>query len=463
MDPRRLEAGQVVGGFHLEEKLHQGGTAALWRVTRADIALPLLMKTPLLRPGENPITIVGFEVEQMILPRISSLHAPRFIAGGDFEMPYIVMERIEGQLLDARRDELPLPPEEVASIGAKIATALDDLHRQHVIHLDVKPENIILRDSGEATMIDFGFARHDQLPDLLAEEFPGPIGTGPYISPEQLAEDRGDPRSDLYALGVVLYLLATGELPFGEPSTMREWRRRLYRDPPPPRRWRADIPSWLQEVILHCLELDAEARYQTAAQIAFDLQHPDQIVLTERATRTKRAGGALTAVSRWLERLRLKPEQRRDLAGPVERAPIIVAAVDLGAGMEPLAEALRVAVRRILQTEPGARLACVNVLKTAIIGLDQHEDAEGRNLHLQRLVELKHWARPLTSITDRITYHVFERTDPAAAIVEFARNNHADHIVLGARASSTVRRYLGSVSSQVVAEAPCTVTVVRTR
>ena len=131
--------------------------------------------------------------------------------------------------------------------------------------------------------------------------------------------------------------------------------------------------------------------------------------------------------------------------------------------MEPLAEALRTAVRRILHAEPGARLACVNVLKLARIGLDQFEDAEGRNLHLQRLVELKHWARPLAAATDRMTYHVFERTDPAAALIDFVRANQADHIVIGARGSSSMRRFLGSVSSQVVAEAPCTVTVVRVR
>lgn len=462
MDPHRLEAGQVIGEFRLEEPLHRGGTATLWRVTRADIALPLLMKIPLLRHGENPITIVGFEVEQMILPRISSIHAPRFIAAGDFESPYIVMERIDGRLLDARRVELPLPFEEVAAIGIKAAAALHDLHRQHVIHLDVKPENIILRDSGEVALIDFGFARHAQLPDLLAEEFPGPIGTGPYISPEQLDEDRSDPRSDLFALGVVVYLLATGEFPFGDPTTLREWRRRLYWDPVPPWRWRPDIPPWLQEVILRCLELDPQARYQTAAQIAFDLQHPNQIALTARADRTKQRGAAVTAVRRWLERLRLEPEHRRTLARQLARAPIIVAAIDLGAGMEPLAEALREAIRRILQTESGARLACVNVLKTARIGLDQFEDAQGRNLHLQRLAELKHWAHPLDTGAVRITYHVLERVDPADALIEFARTNHADHVVIGARASSLMRRYLGSVSSQVVAEAPCTVTVVRT-
>ena len=104
-----FEPGQSVGGFRLEELLHQGGTASLWRVTGDEASFPLVMKIPLLRPGENPITIVGFEVEQMILPRLSGIHAPRFVASGDFEMPYIVMERIDGRSLDARRGDLPLP------------------------------------------------------------------------------------------------------------------------------------------------------------------------------------------------------------------------------------------------------------------------------------------------------------------------------------------------------------------
>jgi nucleotide-binding universal stress UspA family protein len=126
-----------------------------------------------------------------------------------------------------------------------------------------------------------------------------------------------------------------------------------------------------------------------------------------------------------------------------------------------MAEALRRAVQRVLQTEPGARLACVTVLKTSRIGVDLQVDMEGRSLHVQRLVELKHWARPLRWAPDRVTFHVLQAPDAAHALVDHARNNHVDHIVIGARASSTLRRYLGSVSAHVVAEAPCTVTVFR--
>ena len=114
-------------------------------------------------------------------------------------------------------------------------------------------------------------------------------------------------------------------------------------------------------------------------------------------------------------------------------------------------------------SEPAARLACVNVLRTSLLGLDPVVDKLGRNPHLQRLVELKHWARSLPVATERITYHVFESSDPASALVDYARHNHIDHIIIGARGSSPLRRLLGSVSAKVVTEAPCTVTVVRVR
>jgi nucleotide-binding universal stress UspA family protein len=455
-----LAPGQEIGGFRLEERIHTGGLAELWRVARADIAFPIVMKIPLMRPGESPLTIVGFEAEQMILPRLSGVHVPRFVTAGDFARPYIVMELIEGRTLKSRLDELPLPHGEVAAIGAAIAGALHDIHRQQVVHLDLKPSNVLLRASGDAVLIDFGLSHHLQLPDLPAEEFAGPLGTGVYISPEQILGVRDDSRSDLYALGVMLYFLATGERPFGEPASMREWRRRLYRDPRPPRGWAPGLPPWLQEVILRCMEIDVAERYQTAAQVAFDLLHPDQVVLTGRSSRTERTGAA-TAVRRWLARLRARSPVQEAVRSRPGKAPLILAAIDLAPELETLAAALRLTVRRILQTEPGARLACVNVLKLSAVRLDRLEDAQGRNLHLQRLAELKHWAGPLETAAERITYHVFEAHDPAAALVEFARRNHVDHIVMGARGSSSLRRYLGSVSSHVVAEAPCTVTVVR--
>ncbi len=468
---RRLEAGQVIDGFRLEERTHQGGMANLWRVTRVEggDATPLMMKVPRIKGGDDPATIVGFEVEQMIMPTLSGPHVPKFIAKGDFtRQPYIVMEHVPGNSLRARFDAAPLPLDEVVQAGIKVATALHDLHRQHVVHLDVKPSNIMFRPSGEAVLVDFGLSRHDLLPDLLDEEFELPMGTGPYMSPEQVQFVRNDPRSDLFALGVLMYHLATGERPFGSPSTVRGLRQRLYREPVPPRVLRAEIPPWLQEIILRCLEVKPEKRHQSAAQLAFELQHPDQVTLTERAHRVARSGG-LTTLKRWFSAVGGEPVAGASAAEQAERSPILLAAVDVANATPALLEAVRHTAQRLLQTEPGARLACLAVLKTNRIATDELMEADGSSKHVNLLVQLKHWAHPLQRALDpqrelqagRITYHVLEAPDAADAIVEYARKNQVDHVVMGARSSGGLRRYLGSVSAQVAAQCDCTVTVVR--
>jgi protein-serine/threonine kinase len=431
-----------------------------------DSRLPLIMKVPRIKGGEDPATIVGFEVEMMIMPMLGGRHCPKFIAKGDFtRQPYIVMERIEGPSLRPRLDEAPLALDDVIEIGSRVATALHDLHRQHLVHLDIKPSNILFRPDGTAVLVDFGLSRHDHLPDLLDEEFTLPMGTGPYMSPEQVQFVRNDPRSDLFALGVMLYHFTTGERPFGQPDSVRGLRRRLYIDPVPPRTLRADCPPWLQEVILHCLEVQPERRYQTAAQLALDLQDPSQVALTRRADKLQRSGSIKT-FKRWFFALGADPALNRAKVGEqLDRSPIILAAVDIDHATTDLLQQLRETVRRIVLTEPGARLACVSVMKTARIGLDELVDAEGRSRHVKQLVGLKHWARPISKALNldegRLTFHVLEAPDVAGAIIDFAQRNHADHIVLGARGTSALRRLLGSVSSQVVAQAVCTVTVVR--
>ena len=206
-----VQPGAVIDGFTVGDCVHRGGMATLWSVTRPDIAAPLLMKIPRVSEGEDPAAIVSFEMEQMILPRLSGPHVPACYATGDFaHQAYVVIEPIPGKTLYSRLGELPLPYEEARVIAGKIATALADLHRQNVIHHDIKPSSIMFRPSGEAVLIDFGLSHHNQLPDLLQEEFRLPYGTAPYMAPERLLGVRDDPRSDLFSLGVLLYFFTTG-------------------------------------------------------------------------------------------------------------------------------------------------------------------------------------------------------------------------------------------------------------
>lgn len=461
-----VKSGAVIDGYTIGECVHAGGMATLWTVTHAGIDAPLLMKIPRASEGEDPAAIVSFEMEMMILPRLTGLHVPHCYGTGDFaHQAYVVIERISGTTLYKRLPDLPLPYDEVRQLVAKIATALADLHRQNVIHHDIKPSSIMFRGGGEkvlgeAVLIDFGLSHHDHLPDLLQAEFRLPYGTAPYMAPERLRGVRDDPRSDLFSLGVLLYFFTTGERPFGEGETLRAIRRRLWRDPYPPRALRSDYPPWLQEVVLRCLEIEPDWRYPTAAQLAFDLTHPDQVKLTGRAERMKRDPLSVAWRRRFNPDVK-QPGARSDLATQIAMSPIVAVALDTAEGAPELNESLRVTTERILATLPSARLACVNVLKLNRIAIDKTLDEQGSNKHIDRLVALRHWATPLKLDESRLSVHVLEAIDPATALLEFAEMNSVDHLIIGARQNSFRRTWLGSVSAKVAAEATCTVTVVR--
>ncbi|WFP65042.1 bifunctional serine/threonine-protein kinase/universal stress protein [Mesorhizobium sp. WSM4904] len=457
---QRFEAGAQIDGFELVERLPSGGMASLWRAKNPKFDFPLLLKIPFLDPGGDVSVIVGFEVEEMILKRLAGPHVPRFASsGGLAEVPYIAMEFVVGAGLAETARRAPLPPDEVARIGGEIAKALAALHRQKVVHLDLKPENIILAERG-AVLLDFGLARHAELPDLLGEESSVPMGTSAYIAPEQVLGERSDPASDLFALGCILYQLVTGEEPFGRPTTFAGMKRRLYHAPKPPRDIDKAIPRWLEAVILRCMEVDRSKRYVEAAHVLSDLRNPDQVVVARpRATSNARIWGSIANLFRRTDEKALvgKPAGGRVKSGP----PIVLAAVDLANGSDALAVEVLNETARVLAAREDSWLACVTVLKTEIIADTPAADESGRLIYLKRLVALKDWARALHLPEDRISYHVLEAVSPADAILNYAEHNDVGHIVVGARSSSAIRRHLGSVSTKVVARALCSVSVVR--
>jgi eukaryotic-like serine/threonine-protein kinase len=156
-----------------------------------------------------------------------------------------------------------------------------------------------------------------------------------------------------------------------------------------------------------------------------------------------------------------QPKPKADVAAHLASSPIVAVALDIAERSEALNDAIRVTAEQVLATLPSARLACLNVLKLGRVTIDRTLDEQGHNKHVDRLVALQHWARPLKLDESRLTVHVLEAIDPASAILEFAAVNKVDHIVIGARQTSLLRALLGSVSAKVAAEAPCTVTVVR--
>jgi serine/threonine protein kinase len=311
-------------------------------------------------------------------------------------------------------------------------------------------------------LVDFGLSRAAMLPDLMEEEFRLPYGTAPYMAPEQVMGIRGDPASDLFALGVLMYFFVTGRRPFGDPQRMAELKERLWSDPVPPRALVPECPPWLQEVILRCLEPDPARRPASAAQLAFDLRNPEAIALGPRAAKLKR--------DPWSKRIQrrfhpdFQPQLRRKTAAlPQRDAPIVAVALDLEDMSKEMSAALLDMVGRVLAIQPHARVACLNVLRTNLLRADNTLDREGRNKHVQRLLELRYWSTPLALPEYRLTHHVLEAVSAAGAILEYASQNRVDHLILGAKVGGITQRVLGSIPTEVARDAPCSVTMVRIR
>jgi nucleotide-binding universal stress UspA family protein len=461
----RFHPGTLVDGFTIGDCIHAGGNGFIYRASAPpdrDPGFAIVLKVPAIGRAQPTLSIVSFEMEQMILPTLSGPHVPRFVATGDLSAtPYLAMEWIDGKSLAAIVGHAPLPADEVARVGAALADAVHSVHAQEVVHLDLKPENFLLRPDGRAVLLDFGFAHHAHYPDLLAEEKHFAAGSAPYVSPEQLQGDRTDARSDIFALGVLLYELATGEQPFGDPKTFGGMRDRLWREPVPPRAIHAEVPPWLQEVILRALHANAQKRYQSAAHLAFDLRHPDQVALSYRAERTAGAG-FVKQLGRWWRARGHRGETHKPRLRVVQAAPVIMVAVDTEHPDDPRHPSLQWTTRQIISLNPEFRLMCVSVIRAAPLGEGAEDTDTASGKHLEHKVRLRQWIEPLRLPASRLSLHVVESANPGETLLDLAQANHVNLIVLGAPGSDQKKlAWWRSVASNVTANARCSVHVVR--
>ena len=465
-----LDPGAVIDGFEIEACLHAGGMAHIYTVryaaaadgTRREAEFPMAMKIPRMTAGDGAENIVSFEIEHQIMPALTGPHVPRFVAAGDLSRtPYLVMEYVQGQTLDhwLERAE-PLAPSEIARLGAAMAKAAHSLHRQNVCHLDLKPANVLIRPDGSALLLDFGLSCHAHYPDLLAEALRKAVGSPIWIAPEQVVGVRGDPRSDVFAIGVMLYQLATGETPFGEPATDAGMRQRLWMDPTPPRQRRPDLPEWLQEVILKCLEPVAAQRYPSAAHLAFDLTHPNDIRITDRGHRTQ-GTGFWVHFKRWLRAAGMQYQPSPLPSQQIEQVPIVMVAVPYKDVSDATLYSLREAVARSLGIRPGARLACVTVISPSDTSATDTAQSE-TTVHRWHLTRLQQWAQPLDLSDHQTSFHVLEAGDVADALIKYAEGNAVSMIILGAATHGLqMQRFVATVPIKVAMEAPCTVILVK--
>jgi serine/threonine protein kinase len=459
-----FQEGKVVDGFVLGKEVHRGGMASLFSATKEGINVPILLKIPRVGRDQPVESLIGFETELTILRALKSPYVPQYLGSGNMATrPYIAMERVEGRPLeDYIKEGKVFTIDEVVRIGADLAQAVQSLHSQDAIHLDIKPENILIDEKGKLTLIDFGLSHHSRYPDLLAEEMRKGIGSAPYISPEQVVGIRSDSRSDIFSIGVIMYELLTGELPFGNPQTMSGLRKRMWAEPFPPRAIRREIPRWLQEVVLRCLEPRAADRYQSAARLRQVLRDPEGVTLTERADRVEPPSfwenlkGLFKAAG-----YEPSPSPRPSM-GAFD-APLMIAAIDTRQSDEDLRERMQITAKNLLQAYPESRLICLSTISSTPTFEGNQENETASGIVRGHLVQLMDWAKPLKLPPERISYHVLEAMDPASRIVEFAKDNDASLILIGAshKLPNKVTPWRTSMT-KIVEEAPCSVHIVRT-
>jgi len=193
-------------------------------------------------------------------------------------LAYLVMELLDGETIEQRweRKGRLLSPHEALSVMDQLLDTLAAAHARGIVHRDLKPENIMVDDQDRIKLIDFGIAGQAGARRLTFAKLTQVMGTPDYISPEQVKGKRGDGRSDIYALGVMLYEMLTGTTPFHGPNPFATMNERFLNNPVPPREIDPKISPQLQEIIYRAMERDPKNRYATAREFAKDLEHPEQ-------------------------------------------------------------------------------------------------------------------------------------------------------------------------------------------
>jgi len=283
-----LRVGELLDYYRLDQLIARSGMASVFKATDTRDGRTVAIKIPHPDMEADPVLYERFQRETEIGKIMDHPGVMKVLNDGEKRSRiYMVMEWVEGQLLrQIIHDQKPLSEERSLRIAARICAALEHIHNRGVAHRDMKPENVMVDSEDNIKLIDFGIASKSGARRLTFAKLSQVMGTPDYIAPEQVKGKRGDGRSDLYALGVILYEMLTGKLPFQGPNPFAIMNDRLLNNPIPPRSVNAEIRPEVQEIIYRALEREPTNRYKKASEFQWDLEHPDQVGVSDRAELT---------------------------------------------------------------------------------------------------------------------------------------------------------------------------------
>jgi serine/threonine protein kinase len=278
-----VRPGDQIDHYLIDSVAARSGMASIFRARDLRSGRPVAIKVP--HPEmENDVTFLArFEREAAIGRDLDHAGVMKVFRDEDPSHLYMVMEWVEGrELRKLLMEPGKLPVERAVTITIGICRALDYIHSCGVVHRDLKPENIMVDKDDRTKLIDFGIAGRAGARQLTFGSLSQIMGTPDYIAPEQVNGKAGDARSDVYALGVMLYEMLTGKTPFRGPNPFAVMNDRLVNNPIPPRELDPEISPQLQEVVYRALRRDPAARYGTAGEFARDLEHLDEVEVADR-------------------------------------------------------------------------------------------------------------------------------------------------------------------------------------
>jgi eukaryotic-like serine/threonine-protein kinase len=286
------EAGDTLDHYRIEAVVAHSGMAVLYRATDLDSGAAVAIKVPLPEMEADPVLLERFKREQEIGLSVDHPGVVKTFADEKRSRLYMVIEWVDGRLLrTVLNQEKKLPIERAVKITLGICDALDYMHKRGIIHRDLKPENVMVFPDDEIKLIDFGVAMKEDARRLTFVNVSSLLGTPDYISPEQVKGGRGDQRSDIYSVGIILYEMLTGVVPFVGPNPLAVMNARVLNDVKPPRELNPEISPELEEILFRALEREPRHRYATASEMMWDLEHQEQVGVEPRSDRPVKLAG----------------------------------------------------------------------------------------------------------------------------------------------------------------------------
>ena len=277
-----LEAGSQLDSYRIEAAVARSGMATIYRAADTRDGRTVALKIPHPDMEADPLFSDRFQRESAIGERLNHPNVMRVYGGEKRSRIYMVMEWCPGRSLRHILDEGRISRERALHVAKGVLEALAYIHSNGVVHRDLKPENILVDDQDRIKLIDFGIAGDSSARRLTYANFTTALGTPGYISPEQVKGKRGDGRSDIYSMGVILYEMLTGKLPFSGSTPLAAMNDRLLNHPIPPTVADPSVSPQLQEILYRALERAPQNRYPRAEEFLHDLEHPEQVGVEDR-------------------------------------------------------------------------------------------------------------------------------------------------------------------------------------